>query len=1680
MDFGSSSWNIVNSGAQGLQEATIVRTVNMNAQVYNPTILQMGETTSRDKNREKGIEWLRTYIASLESKLNTIVEELNNLYETMLAEIFHKRADAQNTAKLLNKVRGAAFSPTFDVPSPHPAGPRDTDQNGTTIEQAAGMDIVPYDAYIRNYTYNPYFGSRAMDLEKYFNMAETKSNDVARTYYERYNGADHHEFGASAFATIGYLWLWDVDRINASYATSMDRFIDADGVLHVPTYDPLVSDGSGGSQAVDVDGDGEPDIIPDSSLDILPDIAPYNEDFEAYNIGIGGINQMITDGWYFGGDATAGTAPDYGWRIMEGGTTFTSVGAADVYGNGTPGFPGGQGHALVQTTNSNAAFAFGGTDTWDDYSLEGTIGKVNGDNDETRIWFRHNGTDDQNGYYFHIQWADSGFSNHNGGNTFTVDGPNGMITNPNGDTSSGAGIGIRKVVNGAVEQLAWIDRDVSSLNFPAEAGGQPATGLRVRVDVFGDDIRVYLGQVGDYSADLSFDAPPNPPQNYVEELWATDSSATKFSSGKLGLSSSSQSSWFDDLKIRGVPPSADNLQVNVTALQPNRGVQAAATVGDRIALDTSSWAGFSHGDIAYDDAWENPTSSGYKFTPEVLYLEVYGKDPNGKPLYKVVKQDGTEPMMEVLTGVTQQTINLPDFGTYNAGAMAAGGTAFGGWVNRTGETISSGAGASSGYWHQRNLYGGNGGGATSVSYDLNFAKPILQGASETVNISGVLYADDGWTINTAPGAFPGMPASWSTPYGDGGGRIATTPDLSGAIDYGGGADDTDGTWTRVWSQGAGLPGTGATKTTQASVTSSPFSVNTPASGFAGQQTAFLVTAIDGDPAGWAGGNATASGLWAQLSVAGRQLDGTMLVPRYVVDDYGNIRDRFGIAGYGTYGHSGGSNQITNANSSPDSPPTPPDATGGDDELLYDYVPHHDLIDNNLTIEDLDVVGSLESDFFYYREALDEEFVYWNDANGDGVVQNNQANPEIQNYVDDETDNNRPNISFDPRRTNLQGKYTVDNGRIYITNTDTPTFGDTVLTYVEQDPNVYNSLRGGDAPIDWNTASTTYRQNDRKGYVDYLGQFEDVDKVTNNGFGADDVDDYLFNLAFMNQDHHDVGILSAIQKVSVTVTGEPTIQNKQTMTYDSLNFGGGVKPVGLDMTWGYFNNVLQNGGGTLINNAIALSEDVENNPLSSGWTYNDNNSGVITWREHTNTANSGAKSFYFGNAAGNSYSLGPDAPETLDIYANWDVNEMDMGIVEPGGTGAADPTNPAYVYFGNLSRYGSLDGDGSASTNVPIPSPPGAGAWGSVSDEHYFVAASPATAGAYEIWLDGVVGSPFAGGDVTYVIVEDAGTPRGQVQSWATQYVAPSTKLKIADFNLQPSQRVSGELISPAFNLTGYNAASLSFYDSFEVETDMPDLYDFKNVYISPDGGTTWNQVLQKKGVSSQTWQQNVIDLAPYIGQTNVKVKFEFDSMDGRLNDFRGWNIDDIEVSGTRTNDLYYTDNEGNANFKLHINPDMAAVNDATVQVNVDYVEDLNRDGIIDAAEQAVTRTATYGLSDAVRFQDADVNGMADADTNHTIGEAVYDNYLVLGDGRSGGADVENNVNRLTKRLKQILDSSEYKDVIRFGLLNDDHYLAATVSDNRGDQIVGKLIINWDWRRRRVKVKQGAFSAVYKA
>ena len=106
---------------------------------------------------------------------------------------------------------------------------------------------------------------------------------------------------------------------------------------------------------------------------------------------------------------------------------------------------------------------------------------------------------------------------------------------------------------------------------------------------------------------------------------------------------------------------------------------------------------------------------------------------------------------------------------------------------------------------------------------------------------------------------------------------------------------------------------------------------------------------------------------------------------------------------------------------------------------------------------------------------------------------------------------------------------------------------------------------------------------------------------------------------------------------------------------------------------------------------------------------------------------------------------------------------------------------------------------------------------------------------------------------------------------------------------------SGDLTSPPVYIpsTGYY---LRFWYRYETETQGQG-WDQRWVQISVDGGPFEN-VLQLFDDPMSRWLQSpAIDLSGYASHT-IQVRFHFDTIDSSFNDYRGWYIDDFDISAT--------------------------------------------------------------------------------------------------------------------------------------------------------------------------------------
>mgnify|MGYP005848726795 CR=1 FL=1 len=104
---------------------------------------------------------------------------------------------------------------------------------------------------------------------------------------------------------------------------------------------------------------------------------------------------------------------------------------------------------------------------------------------------------------------------------------------------------------------------------------------------------------------------------------------------------------------------------------------------------------------------------------------------------------------------------------------------------------------------------------------------------------------------------------------------------------------------------------------------------------------------------------------------------------------------------------------------------------------------------------------------------------------------------------------------------------------------------------------------------------------------------------------------------------------------------------------------------------------------------------------------------------------------------------------------------------------------------------------------------------------------------------------------------------------------------------------SGTLTSPPIDLTTNADVLLTFYEWSQTESSPA--FDRTRVQLSTDGGTTWSTVFESHGTDDK-WIKRAVSLTSFVGDTKtIHVRFWFDTVDNRFNNFEGWYIDDVQV-----------------------------------------------------------------------------------------------------------------------------------------------------------------------------------------
>jgi hypothetical protein len=221
-----------------------------------------------------------------------------------------------------------------------------------------------------------------------------------------------------------------------------------------------------------------------------------------------------------------------------------------------------------------------------------------------------------------------------------------------------------------------------------------------------------------------------------------------------------------------------------------------------------------------------------------------------------------------------------------------------------------------------------------------------------------------------------------------------------------------------------------------------------------------------------------------------------------------------------------------------------------------------------------------------------------------------------------------------------------------------------------------------------------------------------------------------------------------------------------------------------------------------------------------------------------------------------------------------------------------------------------------------------------------------------------------------------------------------------------SERVRGRLRSPVISDVP-PGAFLHFVQRRKTESYCG-LWDRSFLEISTNGGTTWTQ-LDEVCEESNAWVQSPnYDLSAFAGQ-DIMLGFRFDTLDGFVNDFFGWMIDDMAISisascrtGTVTLDqpLYLCSNDtiqaGVQDSDLNANPNVQETATATIESATETTPET-----VLLTEQGVDSAVFIGT--ILTTQTAPVNG--DGKLSVANGDAITATYNDADDGSGSPAVV---------------------------------------------------------------------------
>ncbi|MFW9780413.1 MAG: hypothetical protein ACFFE8_16340 [Candidatus Heimdallarchaeota archaeon] len=181
-------------------------------------------------------------------------------------------------------------------------------------------------------------------------------------------------------------------------------------------------------------------------------------------------------------------------------------------------------------------------------------------------------------------------------------------------------------------------------------------------------------------------------------------------------------------------------------------------------------------------------------------------------------------------------------------------------------------------------------------------------------------------------------------------------------------------------------------------------------------------------------------------------------------------------------------------------------------------------------------------------------------------------------------------------------------------------------------------------------------------------------------------------------------------------------------------------------------------------------------------------------------------------------------------------------------------------------------------------------------------------------------------------------------------------------NYDTGSRNAGNLTSGILNLTPFidTQIYLSFWSWGDTESNLN--YDRKDLYISPDAGITWTLLSTLQ--ATPTWEHFSVNLTNWNWHNGVMIRFAFDSVDGSVNSYRGWSIDDVAIRPGKAPLSGY--------FDLNIVQESSAIVNETKGITFTAIPHFNQDILANVSVVVETPSSSFNTiysKDLIIFTD---------------------------------------------------------------------------------------------------------------